>query len=192
MGYKINKDELLPNNHINNIAKEPWFKEKPWLILGTGLSLSDYKDEYKDKFNIWAIYVSIDVSKYADVFHYQDIYCNYYGDEWVEYPYRYCATRYAVAKHFIPPKSVNIVYDRDETGITPNYPLSNSTSFAFLFLTQNGIKDIYSLGIADGQNGICPLVNKQYIEESLNNNWGVENGANQHWCDVHGAKWTKL
>jgi hypothetical protein len=179
---------------IADIVKEDWFHAKPWLVTGTGESLSRFTPEMIDKYNIWAIYVSLDVTKYADVFHYQDIYCNYYEGNWPD-NYRYCAIRPHVAYHFIPERSVAIEYSGDVQGkekmFNTVYPHSNSTSFAFLFLSSNGVKEIHTLGIDDGE-GICEQVNQQYREESKNNPWKVENGTNNYWCEKHGSKWIKL
>jgi hypothetical protein len=185
---------------ISTIVNEPWFHAKPWLILGTGESLAQYKPEYLEQFNIWAIYAAIDVPGYADVLHYQDTQVPIY-DGPIPRSYRYCAIRHTKAGTYQPERAVNITYKEDFTdhGLNPDeadYPRSNSTSFAFLFLASNGVKKIHTLGIDDGSTGFCDLIsplyraiNAPFISEDQFN---LENATNDHWCRTYGAEWIKL
>ena len=50
---------------VEELASEEWFYEKPWLVVGTGPSLDNWKPT--DEYNIWTINAAIDVTKYADI-----------------------------------------------------------------------------------------------------------------------------
>lgn len=188
--------------NIEQIAKEDWFHAKQWLILGTGPTLEQFKPEYLEQYNIWAIYCSIDVSGYADVFHYQDSHIKLYDK--LPSSYRYFATRPRFEFH--PERTVCIEYNCDisiagkQYAEGQVYPCSNSTSFAFLFLTSNGVKDIHTLGIGVS-SGICDKINPEYIRRTTEWNnthengqetWDLENATNDHWCKTYNAKWVKL
>lgn len=200
-------------NNIKEIQSELWFKSKPWLILGTGESLERFTQDMKDRFNIWAIYCAIEKTGYADVLHYQDTYVNYYLDEPLKADYRYSAIRpinhikdgvptYPNAYH---PKNQKFIYynnDIQYNGVQqPDgkvYPSSNSTSFAFMFLSEAKIGEVYSLGIDDGSTGVAKGLNKFYTDHFYADqktgelNLQKENGCNSHWCSSNGVKWIKL
>ena len=195
---------------IGDIVKEEWFRKKPWLILGTGESLDRFDPKMKQEYNIWAINCAIDVPGYADVFHFQDIYAapGMYGDGWkIEcWPenYRYCAIRPSVRKDFTPENAIAIYYDKDcdSAGtLKPpgeKYPLSNSTSFAFLFLSRY-FKELFTLGIDDGSSWIAKGVNERYHRDreiwreiAPGETWAHENLSNQGWMDRNGARQIRL
>ena len=202
-------------NCISEIKREDWFYKKPWLILGTGETLNKFTPDMLERFNIWAIYVAIEISKYADVFHYQDTYVNYYLDQPLNATYRYSAIRpinhikegiptYPNAYYPLNPKF--IYYDNDITynGVShPGesaeiYKTSNSTSFAFWFLAKAGVKEIYSLGIQDGTTGVAKGLNdfytKHFYADQKTGELDLtrENSCNQQWCNEYGSQWIKL
>lgn len=197
---------------IETIAAEPWFRAKPWLLLGTGETLDNFKPEYLDKYNIWSINSAIDVSGYADVFQFQDIYVApavYGNGDGVSVPdwpksYRYCAIRPPVLKDFLPDNAVGIYYDRDLASAKQSYsgavyPLSNSTSFAFMFLCMQKIKEIATLGIDDGTTWIAKGVNQKYHEERVlwrqeapHETFALENLSNGAWLAKYGCKQKRL
>jgi hypothetical protein len=75
---------------------------------------------------------------------------------------------------------------------------SNSTSFAFWFLSKMGVKQIYSLGIQDGSTGVAKGLNDMYTndfyaaQKTGELDLTKENSCNKHWCDQYGATWIKL
>lgn len=204
-------------NNITDIRQEEWFNAKPWLILGTGESLNRFTPDMIDKYNIWAIYVAIEISKYADVLHYQDTYINYYLDTPLDADYRYSAIRpinhmvsqgaYDIPTYpnaFYPKNPKHIYYDGDiqHNGVKQpdgqTFPTSNSTSFAFMFLAGSGLREIYSLGIQDGSTGVAKGLNDFYTrhfyadQKTGELDLTRENSCNQQWCYQHGTQWIKL
>lgn len=200
---------------IETIVKESWFRKKPWLILGTGETLDRYDPRMADKYNIWTINCAIDVPGYADVFHFQDVYAaqSMYGNgERVTcWPtnYRYCAIRPTVRREvegslFTPDNAIAIYYDRDcdsaKIKKPPGemFPLSNSTSFAFLFLSRY-CREVYTLGIDDGSNWIAKGVNERYVKDREvwretvpHETWEVENMSNNGWLTRNKSKQIRL
>lgn len=208
-------------NCISEIKNEAWFNSKPWLICGTGESLNRFTPDMIDKYNIWTIYCSIDVTGYADVFQYQDVYINYYdGRQSKPMPtnYRYSATRplnhmievdgkiVPTFPHAIPLERKKYIYyqgDIDYNGVKQPenaeiFLTSNSTSFAFWFLARMGVKEIYSLGIQDGSTGVAKGINEGYTTDFYEGQkigeikLDKENSCNKQWCDQYGATWIKL
>lgn len=212
------KQDMEQLKSIETILDEPWFHEKPWLICGTGESLERFKPELREKFNIWCVYYSIDVTGWADVFHFQDVHqeADYRAPTGFPTPYRHCAVRHPVAlRHIysrevlVPPRALVISYSTDIEmggGDPPGkiFPTSNSTSFAFMFLCEHSkFPEIHTLGIDDGSEGIARGVNELYIKNTNacqeqfiaihgKLSWDLENASNQGWCDMHGKKWVRL
>lgn len=204
---------------ISTIRDEKWFKEKPWLICGTGETLEHFDPKMIEEFNLWVIYCAIDITKYADVFHYQDVYVNYYPEN-PPRNYRYSAQRpinhmisqggYEVETYpgaFKPERPKNIYYDMDvvHNGVViPRdehvevFPISNTTSFAFNFLCRSGLKEICTLGIDDGTTGVAKGLNQMYQDNFYRDQkTGVldlvkENAGNNVWCDRFNVKWRRL
>ena len=208
-------------NCISEIKSEAWFNSKPWLICGTGETLNKFTPDMIDKYNIWAIYVAIEITGYADVFHYQDIDINYYPkDKPIPQPtnYRYSAIRpinhlvneggntiptYPNAITLERQKYIYYTGDIQYKGVhqptnAEVFLTSNSTSFAFWFLSKMGVKEIYSLGIQDGSTGVAKGLNDMYTndfyaaQKTGELDLTKENSCNKHWCDQYGTTWIKL
>jgi hypothetical protein len=146
--------------HIDTLATKEWFN-RPWILLGTGPSLDRYNPEEWRNHNIAAIYDAFYACDHVDILFAADPWNNPVFSEygyWVDPKNRYVATRGINAGRI--GELTNVVmwdYDCDylytQTRIFPDirqYPCSNTSSFAVLWLGTMGVKQIKTFGIDGG------------------------------------------
>lgn len=168
--------------HLTDITKEPWFWEKPWLLLGTGPSLDTFNpEEHRDK-NICAIYAAANVCGLVDLHLMADDGCFRDGIADITRS-RYIATRSVNAPiHETNPNVVYWEYDCDVQhrfqgkAMMPNplYPCSCTSSFIVMFFGMIGIRELYTCGI-DGGNTYSKKMPQDYLRANIGSNPDLEN-----------------
>lgn len=190
--------------HIDTIAKEEWFS-RPWIMLGTGPSLDEFRPEEWEDYNIAAIYDAFYACKRIDVL--------FASDDWTQrafeaYHYwndpknRYVATRSINARNITDQTNVvlwDYTCDENNWGIRlfsdrQPYPCSNTSSFIVLWLGTMGVREIRTWGI-DGGWGLSKHVSEPYRVNStpeLGWNPDVENEGVYGHASSFGIKIIKM
>ncbi len=197
--------------NILDIIEEPWFHQKPWILLGTGPSLDrfDYQ-KYKDTHNIAAIYSAVDVCEKVDIHFLSDqlAYIELFGKvdhrfqlakEYNPDNCRYIATRIINAPGATP-NTVYWEYDCDlkylnEAKIFPGYPTfpcSNTSSLVAQFFGASRVRTIYTFGIDGGFGNTSPRINQNYRDEATDVDFDVENSGLYGWSNRFGINLIKL
>lgn len=193
--------------HINDLKGEEWFG-RPWILLGTGPSLDNFKaSDWKDH-NICAIYDAYYACDYVDLLFVSDYWHvknTYHEKYWKHDNVRYVGTR-----------SINIIHIGNESNVVmwdydcdqhkysvrifndvPQYPCSNTSSLAVLYLARMGVKEIKTFGI-DGGKGYSKFVSETYRKNADNyfskllHDFNVENGGVYGHAAAHGVKLIKM
>lgn len=158
--------------HAETIKDEDWFYKKPWLIAGTGPSLSKYSaHNLQYQFNILSIYYANDVLE-------SDLYlCLDEGgfEPLVRQKYRYAVARLD-SKIKYPENTLYIAVHTNETfpGYE-NYPSQPSSSHALTLLNRCGIRLASLVGIDGGIGATCEGINEIYRNYSNKLNFDDEN-----------------
>lgn len=194
--------------HLSDIAAESWFTARPWLVCGTGPSLERYEKHYANLYNIWTINSAIEATGWADVaaMHDYDLIRELYLPpaervelaDWVTHA---TAARFStrVSSMHLEPwiaaadtarKLHYFEFDRDIAELQdgrryfadkPLYVSSNSSSFAFYFLGQNGIRTIYTIGIDGGKGVTATNIGNKYRQRMAAHDFDKENEGQGHW-----------
>ncbi len=205
--------------HLTDIAAQPWFTARPWLVCGTGPSLERFEPQYRNLYNLWTINSAIEATGWADIaaMHDYDLIRELFlpAAERVELAGHittasaaHFSTR-ASSMHLEPwiaaadtdRKLVYFEFDRDINELQGGrryfteyrpYVSSNSSSFAFYFLGSMGITNIHTIGI-DGGKGLTALnVGDKYRARMAAHDFDKENEGIGHWTREYNLNIRKL
>jgi len=191
---------------IESILEEDWFYAKPWLVVGTAPSIEGWKDEYKDKFNVWTINAAIDVTGWADIAALHD--ANIYSGANDILKNNELNCRHVLTRTTQSLSDVSRVFNHgnplfirlkeqaglwEDPGDLKTYKSHNSTGVAFYFLSKYGKrKVIYTLGIGDDTEKVSPLITEFYRNGHRGVDWALHNLAIDIYQKIYGYDVIKL
>lgn len=195
---------------LDEIAKDHWFRKKPWILLGTGPSLDNFDySKYKDTHNICGIYSACEVCDMVDLHWCQDpiAYNDLFSPERKIYSQCYDpgASRYIVTRiwnkdRYHPWPVVYYANESDTDGLLGVnkawhvYPCSTSAAVVIQFLGRHEISKIYTAGIDGGVGVTAKNLPTRYKEshEHVRTNFTIEVEELTKWASVYNIELIKL
>ena len=179
---------MMNNRSVDELASEDWFFAKPWLVVGTGQSLENWKPT--DEYNIWTINAAIDVTKYADIAALHDPIIYQSPTKFIKSPIN---ARYILTRTCSTPTTSNTIFVQfaiDPNKGLPQHNTLNSSGFAFSFLCPR-VKTIYTLGI-DGGRGTFKGLKESYQHNERAEDFNAHNQAMSNYVKQHGTEIIRL
>lgn len=181
------------NKSIDHIKKEAWFTQKPWLIVGTGPTLVNWKQDYLNKFNIWTINAAVDFTGYADISALHDPEAYFIDLDYTKkFTARYYLTRTVnnIREKYTPTIYAQLHGDPD-FGFE-YHTRHNSSGFAWYFLgVVCRFSEIYCIGI-DGGTEVFNQLSQHYKNHENGTDFEIHNHAMNYYQKLYGYKIIKL